>query len=64
MYEACRYEFALYSDDTWCQVLGQRALEVFEYRQDMKYYWRYGYGRIINYKPSCLLIMDMVDSIK
>ena len=64
MYEACRYGYALEDDVTWCDVLGDSALTAMEYRQDMKYYWRYGYGRKINYQASCLLLKDFMKAIR
>lgn len=64
MFEACRFGVALSNDATWCSVFHQSELELLEYRQDMRYFWRYGHGRSVNYLPACGLLGDVIGSIK
>lgn len=64
LYEACRYDYAIFKDSTWCDVLPISVLKAMEYRQDMRYYWRYGHGREVNYEPSCLLLHDVWNSFR
>ena len=64
LYEACRYGYAIDQDDTWCRVFTTNHLKILEYGQDLRYFWKYGWGRPINYTPSCHLLQDIVAAIQ
>ncbi len=65
LYEACRFEFAvLQGAAPWCAVFLPEALQLLEFRQDLKYYWRYGHGQAVNYQPSCLLLQDILSKFR
>ena len=64
IYDVCKYDFALLDNDAWCDVFSRRNLKTLEYSQDIKYYWRYGYGLEINYKQTCLLVKDILNSLR
>uniref|UniRef100_A0A8B9HM78 3'-phosphoadenosine 5'-phosphosulfate synthase 2b n=1 Tax=Astyanax mexicanus TaxID=7994 RepID=A0A8B9HM78_ASTMX len=56
----CAYEFAIKSENTaWCNLLDETDAEVIEYKNDLKQYWKRGYGHEINSKSSCALFHDL-----
>ena len=34
--------------------------QIIEYQEDLKYYWRDGYGVPINYEQACVVIEDVI----
>ena len=34
--------------------------QIIEYQEDLKYYWRDGYGVPINYEQACVVIDDII----
>ncbi|XP_036428920.1 multiple inositol polyphosphate phosphatase 1b [Colossoma macropomum] len=56
----CSYEFAIKSENSpWCNLLDEVDAEVLEYKNDLKQYWKRGYGHDINRKSSCSLFHDL-----
>ncbi|XP_066521443.1 multiple inositol polyphosphate phosphatase 1b [Hoplias malabaricus] len=56
----CSYEFAIKSENSpWCNLLDKMDAEVLEYKNDLKQYWKRGYGHDINCKSSCYLFHDL-----
>ena len=39
-------------------------LDMLEYREDIKYYWKDGYGHTINTEQACVLVKDAVDNFR
>ncbi|NP_957394.1 multiple inositol polyphosphate phosphatase 1b precursor [Danio rerio] len=56
----CSYEFAIKSEySPWCELLDESDAQVLEYKNDLKQYWKRGYGHDINRKSSCPLFHDI-----
>ncbi|XP_062859900.1 multiple inositol polyphosphate phosphatase 1b [Trichomycterus rosablanca] len=56
----CSYEFAIKSENSlWCNLLNETDAQVVEYKNDLKQYWKRGYGYDINSKASCPLFHDI-----
>lgn len=43
----------------WYEQLGRFFFQVLEYKNDLKQYWKRGYGHDINIKSSCPLFHDL-----
>ena len=39
-------------------------LDMLEYREDLKYYWKDGYGYKINTEQACVLVKDAMDNFR
>ncbi|XP_037805201.1 multiple inositol polyphosphate phosphatase 1-like [Penaeus monodon] len=66
MYDACRY-YTAWEPETpsaWCAVFTKSDLKVLEYWQDLKYYYKSGYGHRINYEQACRLVQDLVRTFR
>ncbi|KAK9307432.1 hypothetical protein QLX08_002243 [Tetragonisca angustula] len=63
MYDMCRYEKAwtVTKLSPWCAVFSKEELRVLEYREDLHYYYKAGYGREINAQLGCTLLQDMMN---
>ncbi|XP_053996566.1 multiple inositol polyphosphate phosphatase 1-like [Hylaeus anthracinus] len=63
MYDMCRYEKAwtVTKLSPWCAVFSKDELRVLEYREDLHYYYKAGYGRAINAQLGCTLLQDMMN---
>ena len=57
----CGYELALFNQSNWCGLLSDEDIRVFEYKQDLKHYWKRGYGHPVNYLVACTLARDIVN---
>ncbi|KAL0984125.1 hypothetical protein UPYG_G00137440 [Umbra pygmaea] len=56
----CSYEFAIKSlNSPWCNLFDETDAQVLEYKNDLKQYWKRGYGHDINRKSSCTLFHDL-----
>jgi len=60
----CRFEFGIYGDAPWCSVFDSRTLKLLEFGEDIRYYWKFGYGRQINYKQTCNLVKDFQNHLR
>lgn len=62
IYDACRYEKAwtVTKLSPWCAVFSKQELRILEYREDLDYYYKAGYGREINAHLGCPLLHDMM----
>ncbi|CAL7933072.1 unnamed protein product [Xylocopa violacea] len=63
MYNMCRYEkaWAVVQLSAWCSVFSKEELRILEYREDLYYYYKAGYGREINALLGCTLLQDMMN---
>lgn len=63
MYIACSFETAWSSKNVspWCFIFRKPDMKVFEYAEELKYYWRDGYGFDINHQQSCPLFKSIMD---
>ncbi|KAL2078357.1 hypothetical protein ACEWY4_026042 [Coilia grayii] len=56
----CSYEFAIKTvNSPWCNMFEKTDAQVLEYKNDLKQYWKRGYGHDINRKSSCSLFHDL-----
>lgn len=64
MYDVCRYETAwnLQSRSPFCTVFTKDDLEIMEFLEDLKYYYKNGYGNKINLQLGCLLAKDLIQT--
>ncbi|BES97755.1 Multiple inositol polyphosphate phosphatase [Nesidiocoris tenuis] len=63
MYLTCAFEVAWNSNNNvpWCSVFSLEDLLVLEYGEDLKYYWRDGYGYRVSYEQACVLTKHIFD---
>lgn len=56
----CAYEFAIKTENSpWCNLFDEDDAQVLEYKNDLKQYWKRGYGHDINRMSSCALFHDL-----
>lgn len=61
----CSYEFAIKSlHSPWCNLFNETDAQVLEYKNDLKQYWKRGYGHDINRKSSCTLFHNLFDRLE
>ncbi|VVC26257.1 Histidine phosphatase superfamily,Histidine phosphatase superfamily, clade-2,Histidine acid [Cinara cedri] len=66
MFESCKYEKAWYiqSRPAWCAVFTKDDFEIFEYLEDLKYYYANGYGNPNSEKIGCPILKDLIENFK
>ncbi|XP_054654065.1 multiple inositol polyphosphate phosphatase 1-like [Dunckerocampus dactyliophorus] len=56
----CAYELAIKTlNSPWCLFFDQHDAQVVEYANDLRQFWKRGYGYDINRKSSCILFHDV-----
>uniref|UniRef100_A0A3Q3WLA5 Multiple inositol polyphosphate phosphatase 1 n=1 Tax=Mola mola TaxID=94237 RepID=A0A3Q3WLA5_MOLML len=61
----CAYEFAIKTvNSPWCQLFDEVDAQVMEYANDLKQFWKRGYGHDINSKSSCILFHDLFSRLE
>ncbi|XP_010006075.1 PREDICTED: multiple inositol polyphosphate phosphatase 1 [Chaetura pelagica] len=56
----CSYELAIKNvTSPWCSLFSEEDAQVLEYLNDLKQYWKRGYGYDINSRSSCILFQDI-----
>ncbi|XP_075160420.1 multiple inositol polyphosphate phosphatase 1 [Haematobia irritans] len=65
MYDICRYEQAWQVDRTsvWCAAFKADQVSVFEYEDDLKYFYKSGYGFEANSRLNCRVVQDMISHL-
>ncbi|XP_030380202.1 multiple inositol polyphosphate phosphatase 1 [Scaptodrosophila lebanonensis] len=65
MYDMCRYEQAWQVDRTsvWCAAFLPEQVTVLEYEDDLKYYYKSGYGYEDNSRLNCRAVKDMLSHL-
>lgn len=63
IYDMCRYDKAWYVDkpSAWCVAFNKNQLKLLEYIQDLKFYYKYGYGDELNKDIGCPPVKDMFE---
>ncbi|KDR19043.1 multiple inositol polyphosphate phosphatase 1-like [Zootermopsis nevadensis] len=63
MYDMCRFDKAwnVRNISPWCAVFSKEELHLMEYREDLEYYYRTGYGNEINVKLGCPTVKDLIN---
>ncbi|KAL5276203.1 MINPP1 family protein [Megaselia abdita] len=62
MYDMCRFEQAWYvsQPSVWCAAFTPEHIKVLEYNEDIKYYYKAGYGNPLNQNQPCHAMKDML----
>ncbi|XP_063698995.1 multiple inositol polyphosphate phosphatase 1-like [Culicoides brevitarsis] len=62
IWDMCRYEQAWHLDkySAWCSAFTKSQVEVMEYLEDIKYYYKQGYGNELNSNLACSLAQDLL----
>lgn len=62
MYDMCRFEQAWFvsKPSVWCAAFTPEHIKVLEYNEDIKYYYKAGYGNPLNLNQPCEAIKDML----
>ncbi|KAJ9592268.1 hypothetical protein L9F63_001164 [Diploptera punctata] len=62
LYLTCSFETAWdhRARSPWCAAFSENNIKVFEYAEDLEYYWIDGYGYNITYRQACPPIKDMM----
>jgi len=64
MWDACRYETAVYNSSLFCNLFSQQSNDILEFAEDLQYYYTEGYGFELNYNISCLLLDDFFTTME
>ncbi|XP_050431347.1 multiple inositol polyphosphate phosphatase 1-like isoform X2 [Adelges cooleyi] len=66
MYESCRHDKAsrIRSIPAWCRVFAKKDLQVFEYLNDMNWYYKFGWGNAEGIRLGCPLLTRLNLSFK
>lgn len=66
MHVACIFGQAWdpYKWSPWCSLFTQDMLDILEYRRDLLYYWKDGYGSSLNGAQACILVKDAIEMFK
>ncbi|XP_065700130.1 multiple inositol polyphosphate phosphatase 1 [Patagioenas fasciata] len=60
----CSYELAIKNvTSPWCSLFSEDDAKVLEYLNDLKQYWKRGYGYDINSRSSCILFQDIFEHL-
>ncbi|KAJ8359443.1 hypothetical protein SKAU_G00159680 [Synaphobranchus kaupii] len=60
----CAYDFAIKTENSpWCRLFDEEDAQVLEYLNDLKQFWKRGYGHDINRKSSCSLFHDLFNRL-
>ncbi|XP_027521378.1 multiple inositol polyphosphate phosphatase 1 [Corapipo altera] len=60
----CSYELAIKNvTSPWCSLFTEEDAKVLEYLNDLKQYWKRGYGYDINSRSSCILFQDIFQQL-
>ncbi|XP_070500459.1 multiple inositol polyphosphate phosphatase 1-like [Chironomus tepperi] len=62
IWDMCRYDQAWYlqEDSPWCAAFLPEHVTVLEYLEDLKYYYKAGFGNELNSNVMCTAVQDMV----
>lgn len=65
MYMTCAFETAMHKHklSPWCSLFDRHTIIVFEFFEDLEYYWVDGYGYPLTYHQACPAIKDMIERI-
>ncbi|KYN27390.1 PREDICTED: multiple inositol polyphosphate phosphatase 1 [Trachymyrmex cornetzi] len=63
MYTTCAFETALNQSiiSPWCKIFSSNDFKIFEYVEDLEFYWIDGYGYPLTYEQACAVLKDMFD---
>lgn len=66
MWDMCRYDQSWYLQDEspWCAAFTPEHVNVLEYLEDLKYYYKASYGSDLNSNIMCAAVKDMVKNLQ
>lgn len=62
MYDMCRFEqaWSVSQPSVWCAAFTPEQIKVLEYNEDIKYFYKAGYGNPLNQNQPCEAVKDML----
>ena len=60
----CAFVIMNHNDPSWCSLLDADDLAVLNYADDLKNFYEHSSGNELSYKIICVLLADIIDSIK
>lgn len=66
IWDMCRFDQAWYlqDDSPWCAAFTPPHVDVLEYLEDLKYYYKAGYGAELSSNIMCAAVKDMLNNIQ
>ncbi|CAO1347101.1 unnamed protein product [Diamesa hyperborea] len=66
IWDMCRYDqsWFLQEDSPWCVAFTPEHVKVLEYLEDLKYYYKSGYGSALNNNIMCGAVQDLMSNLK
>lgn len=66
IWDMCRYDqsWFLQEDSPWCAAFTPEHVKVLEYLEDLKYYYKSGYGSSLNNNIMCGAVQDLMSNLK
>lgn len=66
IWDQCRYEQSWYIEQLspWCAAFTKSHVTVLEYKEDLFYYYKAGYGNVVNENLACNAMTDMLKHLK
>lgn len=65
MWTACQYEVVIANDTSlFCSLFNESSVAVFNYADDLEYYYVNGPGNALSYQPAYLLLQDMLEGLQ
>ena len=66
LFEMCRFDQAwrIYSISPWCAAFSKEELRLFEYREDLEYYYESGPSSKVNKNLGCLLLRNILEHFR
>lgn len=66
IWDMCRYEQSWYIQQIspWCAAFTKSHVAVLEYKEDLFYYYKAGYGHLVNEHIACSSMTDMLNHLK
>lgn len=66
IWDICRYEQSWYIEQlsAWCASFTKTHVAVLEYKEDLFYYYKAGYGNVVNENLACSAMVDMLKHLQ
>lgn len=63
IYVTCSFEYAIYNDTLWCDLFSKEDFQLMEYIIDLQSYMVGGYGRSVNGRMACPILVDLIQNL-
>lgn len=65
LYKICSYETAWnHPHRPWCHIFNDQRMKIFEFWEDIKYYYKDGYGHDLTTKLCCNTARDLLEALE